>query len=170
MLLLGHRSYLGEGCLITTKWLILLVSVSYRGNDMNGFAPAIFSLALLECIGSLPSRTGTEDQQPPNHIPYHTKASSFVTLGNMLNCRRKDLFISCGTLAWLGTWGFFFCLFFFHSDSYSEEFWLGEMWGRRPCTLVLLILFVICFCHAVYPSQGHIHIRPALSALSWRLS
>lgn len=77
------------------------------------FRPCHFLLSLLECIGSLPSRTGTEDQQPPNHIPYHTKASSFVTLGNMLNCRRKDLFISCGTLAWLVTWGFFFFLFIF---------------------------------------------------------
>lgn len=144
MLLLGHKSCRGEGCLFTTKWLVLPVPVSYRGTyDMNGLllSPCYFFLSLVECFVNLPSRAGALDQQPPPHssLSYPTKASSVLTWGTGLNCIRKDLFVSYGTLAWLCTW-------FIFSIQNILPWALWDMWGRGPCTLDHRILFVICFC------------------------
>lgn len=125
---------------LLNDWYSLYLSVTEATVTwLASSCPCHFLLSLVECTGSFPSRTGTEDQQPPNPIHIAHQSKFLCHLRSMLNCRRKDLFISCGTLAWLGTW---FGLFF-HSDSYSEELWVGEMWGRRPSTLVHPILLFV---------------------------
>lgn len=67
-----------------------------------------------------------------------SNASSFVTLGHVLNYRRKGLLSSCRLLPHHWTSG----LVIFHSDVYCSH---PVRDVRRPCSLYNFILLAICF-------------------------
>lgn len=140
LLLLGHRCSLDEGVSSLLNDCICQL-LRQQWHEWLPHAPCHFLLSLVECIGSLSSRAGTEDQHPPNPIPLAHESKLICHLRKYVKLQKGRsfhfLWKPCLT-------GHLFCfVLFFHSDSYSEELWLGEMWGRRPCTLVHPILLFV---------------------------